>query len=306
MISGFVIFTSSRNRTASQFLVARAVRLYPAFLSCALLTGLIIFLFGAPTSHVTLRQLIANFSMLAPAFNEKHLDASYWTLGVELKFYAMIFFLILFGFSRHLEKVFLVWGTVILAASIGNFNALPALSGYSSYFCAGSLFAMRMEKKSWPLNVLLTACLYYSLHFSCIESPQIKEVHLLSPEVLAAIVCTFYIFFWSISSGKLTGLNLPGARELGMVTYPLYLIHQSIGYILISRFATEQNKIMAISASMISMVLLGFLIHYYFEVKPSRIWKSFFRFSLGQPAIWLETRIDKIRTRLKIFAIHTW
>jgi peptidoglycan/LPS O-acetylase OafA/YrhL len=144
-----------------------------------------------------------------------------------------------------------------------------------------------------------------SRYTSCIESPQINEVEHLSLETIAIIVCVFYIFFWAISSGKLTGLSLPAARELGMITYPLYLVHQSIGYIIIFRFATEQNKIMVIGSTMATMVLLGLLVHHYSEVKPSQLWKSCFHVFLGQPVAWIETRIDKIRIRLSTFSVHT-
>lgn len=304
IISGFVIFNSSRERTASQFLVARALRLYPAFIFCVLLTALTVFLFGDPKNHATLRQLTANFSMLAPAFNEKHLDASYWTLGVELKFYTMVFLLILFGFSKHIEKFFLAWGVVILMASIGNFSALPSLSGYCSYFCAGSLFAMRMEKKSWLVNALLASCLYYSLRFSCIDSPQISEVRLTSIEIIAGIICAFYAFFWIVTSGKLSQLKLPAAKELGTVTYPLYLVHQSIGYIIISRFATNQNKISVIAATMTAMIFLGFLVHHISEVKPFRFWKICFNTIFGYPAEWCEKLLKRVRVRMKTFAIQ--
>nr|WP_217346593.1 acyltransferase [Noviherbaspirillum sp. L7-7A]MBV0881058.1 acyltransferase [Noviherbaspirillum sp. L7-7A] len=304
IISGFVIFISSSGRTASQFLIARALRLYPAYICCVLLTGSVLFIFGNPESPVSLRQIIANFSMLAPAFGQKHLDASYWTLGVELKFYAAIFFIMLLGFSRNLEKLFLAWGIVILAAAIGNFTAFPALSGYCSYFCAGALFAVRMKKKSWPLNVLIVACLYYSINFSCIESPQIKEMQLLSPEIIAVIVCVFYLFFWAISSGKFYGLNLPAAKEVGMITYPLYLVHQSIGYVIMSQFATEENKILMIFITMLTMILLAFAVHHYSEVKPSIFWKSCFQAFLGQPVTWCETWISKARIKLRNLAVH--
>lgn len=303
IISGFVIFTSSKERTASQFLVARALRLYPAFIFCVLLTALTVSLFGAPKNHATLRQIVANFSMLAPAFGEKHLDASYWTLGVELKFYIMVFLIILFGFSKHLEKFFMAWGTVILTASIVNLDVFPSLSGYCSYFCAGALFAMRMEKKNWPINVLLAACFYYSLRFSCINSPQINELQPISSEIIAATICIFYILFWIISSGTLSELKLPFAKELGIVTYPLYLVHQSIGYVIISHFATNNNKTIVITITIITMVIVAFLVHHLAEIKPYRFWKTCFNTVLGQPVAWCERLIGKARIRLGTFPV---
>lgn len=302
MISGFVIFTSSQERTASQFIVARALRLYPAFVFCVVLTGLVTFLFGGPVSHITLSQFVANFSMFAPAFNEKHVDASYWTLGVELKFYAIIFILILLGFSRHLGKFFLAWAVAIMVASIGNLNAVPALSGYCSYFCAGTLFAMRMRRKSWSIDVLLSGCLYYSLQFSCIKSPEIKEVYPLSTAIIAAFICAFYLFFWALSSGILVSRKLPAARQLGMVTYPLYLVHQSIGHIIIRHFSTEQNKIAVIGGTMIAMILLGFIVHHCAEVKLFKFWKFGLDALIGQPVAWCDSRIIKVKLRLRTLA----
>ena len=88
MISGFVILWTAFNRTPGRFVLARLCRLYPSYWVCVLITsGVLAWAGGAPSW----RQLVTNLTMFQHFFGFDSIDQVYWTLYVELKFYALVF-----------------------------------------------------------------------------------------------------------------------------------------------------------------------------------------------------------------------
>lgn len=105
MISGYVIFFSAKNCDAAKFTTLRFLRLYPAFLTGVLLTSLVQFFWGTSNS-VYLSQIIYNLTMIPRFFGRDYVDQSYWTLQLELQFYILISFFLLFRLKK-IEKFFL-------------------------------------------------------------------------------------------------------------------------------------------------------------------------------------------------------
>src|SRR5207302_7827749 len=98
VISGFVIFmTLGRCATASDFLISRFSRLYPAYWAAALLTFIVGSMWPLPDQHYTVIQLLINLTMLQGFGNVPAIDGVYWSLGVELCFYAVMLVLFLTG-----------------------------------------------------------------------------------------------------------------------------------------------------------------------------------------------------------------
>src|SRR5688500_5224874 len=67
IISGFVIAWSAEGRTWFQFSVARAARIYPAFVFCMTATFAAILFFGRPRFETSLSQWAANLLVFSPA-----------------------------------------------------------------------------------------------------------------------------------------------------------------------------------------------------------------------------------------------
>ncbi|MEL7088998.1 MAG: acyltransferase, partial [Planctomycetota bacterium] len=81
-----------------------------------LLTTVCILLWPHPKIGVTAAAFFANLTMFAPAFGQDFIDGVYWTLVYELKFYLMVFLLLLLGQQKRLEKLFVVWPLVMAIA----------------------------------------------------------------------------------------------------------------------------------------------------------------------------------------------
>ena len=106
-ISGFVIAYSAEGRTAVGFAIARFSRIYPTFVLCMTLTFAATALLGAGHFEVTPAQWFGNLFIAAPLVGQPYVDTSYWSLAIEVIFYAWVTVFIAFGlFPRRIDA----WG----------------------------------------------------------------------------------------------------------------------------------------------------------------------------------------------------
>ena len=123
-ISGFVIYwTLERSRTLGDFAVSRFSRLYPAYWTAVLLwIACDVFILG---TKPWLGGYLANATMLQSYLGIADLDGVYWTLGVELTWYAWMGVIFAAG---ALDRM--VWiGAVWLVASDAQILAMPQVAG---------------------------------------------------------------------------------------------------------------------------------------------------------------------------------
>nr|MBV0879077.1 acyltransferase [Noviherbaspirillum sp. L7-7A] len=291
MISGYVIFYSAQDTKASSFAVARLLRLYPAFLCALLLTTLTILVCDMQQHKIYASQLLFNLTMIPETFGRNPIDGSYWTLSLEIQFYALIFIILLLRLEKNLNVLFLTWPTLILLASFIGGKDWPILGGYYSYFAVGSLFAMKRVKDNWLINFLIILCFYLSVNFSAGSHLGKEALNHLSPAVISLIISTFYLFFLFLTNEKACALSLPKAKSIGAITYPLYLTHQVIGYTIISKFSTDQNKASIIACTIIFFLIIAFIINKYIERDLKYFWRTLFDRLLGAPIRKIETHI---------------
>lgn len=283
MISGYVIFFSALNRTPSQFAVSRAVRLYPAYWFAVMFTSLFAYFWGGDLMSVEPKQIVWNMTMLQSFFWVPHVDGVYWTLLYEITFYFAVAVLLLFGMQKHLQALFLVWPFLILAASFFNLSEMVYLGEYYCYFAAGSVFAILRQNKKPIVWVSLILSLLLCLEFSVGQAALLTEHKgfYFSPWVIATVILTFFVVFLFQGTDKSQNIVLPYSKTLGALTYPVYLIHAHVGYMLINQFATEDNKWL-VYIFVVSLVLLcSFLIHLLIEDKLKRLWQRGFELTLG-------------------------
>lgn len=281
MISGYVIFFSASNRSASQFVVSRLVRLYPAFWVALIFTSVVTLFWGTDKITVAFDQVIANFTMLAPLFGHKFVDGVYWTLVKELFFYFAVFCLLLVGLQKKLETAFLLWPFIMLLALLIGKDWLPYLGNHYYYFAAGALFAIVKEKPEKKYYFALVLTYLLCLNFSV-------QMDNYSSYLIATIISSFYLLFLFLNSAQGSGLTLPYSALLGALTYPVYLIHAHFGYMFIFRFATEENKNLIFFLAFLSVILVAFLIHEIIEKRLHYFWKSLFSRTFGRIVEYIE------------------
>jgi peptidoglycan/LPS O-acetylase OafA/YrhL len=264
MISGFVILWSAQNRTVIDFTVGRLSRLFPSFwvsmlfaAACIVLAPGIAALIGAPP--ITPRVLAANATMLPGILQTPMIDGVYWTLEVEVRFYAIIFLLLLLRQMQWAERWVLAW---LAVSAVGTFVELPSLlkfaslHPYGSLFASGCLFYLAMSRGFTPARVLaLLAALGLSLIATLRQQENFITPDAASSWVVACTVCSFFAVFSMIALRRTPKLNSDVAYRLGALTYPLYLIHGTVGRMLFR--GLEEHMGLELRLLVITLIAFG-------------------------------------------------
>ncbi len=114
LISGFVIpFSILPDRAApvGSFVIKRILRIYPAYWLSVPLAALVVFWIWG--TQFTSREVLVNLTLMQDVFGVRSAEGVYWTLLVELVFYALCVVLLVSGSLFNTRRV------AILAAALG-------------------------------------------------------------------------------------------------------------------------------------------------------------------------------------------
>ncbi len=298
IISGFVILMTALNRDSSHFVISRVIRLYPAYWFSVTLTFICILIYQGPQYSATFQQYLVNLTMIHSFVGVKHIDAVYWTLLVELRFYLLIFLLLMIKQIHRIQLFLFVWtmASVVLNNFGGpgflNFFLIPAQSGY---FIAGAVFFLiRHEGMDLKKLFLVLTGFLLVLQHAYVDLPNMnaKFNTEFSFEIIATVLFSFFVLFFLVSLKKTYLLARPSFYYVGILTYPLYLIHQNIGFMLLTTFSEAVNKYILLMLVVLLMVLLSYFIHFFIERKYAPVLKSamtraFNHFSGSSRVVWL-------------------
>jgi len=267
VISGFVVLLTALGRNARQFVVSRATRLYPAYWSCVAITFVTILLLGGDLYSATFPQFLVNLTMLQEFAEVSPIDGVYWTLTIELKFYLLVFLLVLARQIHHLQQFLGAW--LLASAFLDYFPGYNAIRfflfpGYSYFFIAGAAFLLIRLHGISPYRLLLLAASYVgALHFGVVEGSTLARFFRgeFDPLVIALILSLFFGLFYLIALGKTKSLGRPGFIVIGALTYPLYLLHQRIGFMLFNALAPHAPRYVLLAVVIMSMIGLAYAVH---------------------------------------------
>jgi peptidoglycan/LPS O-acetylase OafA/YrhL len=240
-ISGFVIAYSAEGRTPIGFAIARFSRIYPTFLFCMTLTFVTTLLLGGKHFEVTLSQWLANLFVAAPALGQSYVDTSYWSLVIEIVFYAWVALFMALGlFPRRIDLIILVW----LGITFANELTIDApifeklfIADDSGFFAVGLLLYEHYRgRRDLALFSTLALAAGTSV-FQAIHKLERLGVHTNGnfDERVVAAICLVSIAAIFIAT-RIRKLPLPAGLILaaGGVTYPLYLLHMQMGYTILT------------------------------------------------------------------------
>jgi peptidoglycan/LPS O-acetylase OafA/YrhL len=274
IISGFVILmTIERKKTVREFAISRTARLMPAFLAALVMATVIRTLSPVPLLDTpTLPQFLANLTMAPSLFGQTAMDMPYWTLTYELVFYIGMALVLALGMLRWTEW----FGLLAVAAGclfiatldvrLHHRSSILLLVHYSNFFLIGICLHRihaRMERPvTWLALVVAIAVTVLGGGERSFDTP--GRIYL--PLTLAL---TALVWFAIGRHGKWLGWR--PLVFLGRISYPLYLVHVVLGFLVIRwgvarGWSTLEGVVAAGAASMISATLL----HYFVEVPGGR------------------------------------
>ena len=267
MISGFVIAASAEGRSALQFAMARAGRLYPAHVVCMTLTAIVIAVWGFAPHKASLLQWLANLTMLAPALRQPFMDGAYWSIVLELVFYGWVAVLVGLGlFERRLLEIVAIWLAVCalneMVLHVGALRNL-ALTEYGPLFASGVLIhrLWRGDKRPAVWALLAAAATLEALHAYEVRA---DFVHLYNqpldvPTLWLLQAALFGLFAGALwASRRITATPL--VLALGGITYPLYLLHQNAGYVTLARLEPRVGRWAALAIVIAAVIAMAWAI----------------------------------------------
>lgn len=294
IISGYVIFHSAHGRSAEAFAVSRALRLLPAYWFCATLTAIAAQFWGGPHMQVSLPQYLANLTMVPDLLGHEYVDGVYWTLAYEIRFYLLILLLLLFAPGKVLLLLPIAWPLLQLAAKLSGLDKLPFLGSYYCYFAAGCCFAALRERASPMQWVALAVSLFLCTSHAHDLAARLSAKPLgPTPAIAATIVAAMFVYFLLCNVPRIAQLRIPLSALAGGLTYPLYLVHAHIGYMMLSELAPVAGPWPAYTLAIGTVFLLAWGVHRFVETRPSRRWRALFQRTVGQAVAIVERRMPR-------------
>jgi peptidoglycan/LPS O-acetylase OafA/YrhL len=267
VISGFVIAYSAEGRTPMQFAIARFARIYPMFVLCMTLTFLVVVNFGAPYLHATISQWVANLIIKPELLGREVMDGSYWSIFYEIVFYGWVFVLMTLGlFKRRMYPVVIaVWLTVsvIDRAFFGSsLMRYLLLTDQSGFFCAGLVLYAAFRDGYTPRNLVLLGLSIAVAMYQSVELAQWNRVHYGTSysDMVVALSCLVIVAIIAVAI-RIRQTFLPQwiMLALGGLSYPLYLLHQHIGYVILNNFAAAATPNAMIVATVLLLICISYL-----------------------------------------------
>lgn len=277
MISGFVVLmTAAASERLRDFCISRIVRLYPGFWVCCTITYVATIVFGSPQVF-TFDQYLFNMTMLSGLSRIPPIDGAYWSLLVEIRFYALVAVVLALGKIHQAQRFLVLWllaciGLEILAIFPANW--IPALAlrylrylliiNYATYFIAGATCFL-IWSKGISLNGL--SVLFASWALAIFQSgASIREFEEnfktgLNSRIIISILTAFFLVMLLVSlrrTGPIARYRWPLA---GAISYPLYLLHQNIGYMIFNHLYPTINAHVLLYGTIIVVVAAAYAIH---------------------------------------------
>lgn len=244
VISGLVIAYSAEGASWRAFIRSRVGRLLPAMLICATFIALVAPIWDGITlaKAVFLWVKSVTFFPMGP-----WLSGQFWTLPIEICFYGLVWLMIVGGVSRHLEA--LAWALGLLSAAYwiglsitgwtdtyGRLTQLLMLQ-HGCYFAIGVLLSVIDRQGLSPRHVGLgVVCLvpvWLQIQAATIaENPGygLERLHAWPFAIWLVVVGVIAAsLYWKTHITAIVGKHGATLRVLGLITYPLYLIHKHIG-----------------------------------------------------------------------------
>ncbi|WP_441235671.1 acyltransferase family protein [Bradyrhizobium sp. 930_D9_N1_4] len=281
-ISGYCITISAASaKTPWQFYAKRLGRLMPALVVCSLIT--VAFKHLAPhlieqSRLVPWREMFYSWIALPtlnlPGSDYLLPDNAYWSLIVEFKFYVVVFAILLLGLRNWLLPAVCAYAAISMMLARG-----PTQLDFYSFFIAGIAVAELRNRPLWGVLGIVFAFGFEAVMLAYGYTQPSAPITLSRSLVLwlgtAALVAAS---FFSVPA--LIQRVLKPMAYVGLVSYPLYLIHQDAGKMVLNAFGIDYSdafgkRMIALFVVPAALTLVAGIIHALVEkplIKPLSAW----------------------------------
>jgi peptidoglycan/LPS O-acetylase OafA/YrhL len=280
IISGFVILMTASSGNLRAFTVSRLVRLYPAFWACCTLTFLLRRAVLGPTATVSARVYAINLTMLSGFVHVPTVDGVYWSLSVELQFYALVAVVLALRKLHWAQTLLASWlsACVLLEYFPRPLLAYVLIAGYSAYFIAGCAFYLTwsqgpsLARLGLVVGAWLLALKQAMRPLADLES---RFQTTMNPYAVVSIITAFFLVMLAVSLRLSGPLGRRPWLVLGALTYPVYLLHQKLGYMVFNLAYPAVNSHVLLIGTIAAVLGLAYAVHVFVEKRfspPMKNW----------------------------------
>ncbi|MFC5957320.1 acyltransferase family protein [Streptomyces pratens] len=275
VISGFVICMSGWGRPLRSFFASRASRLLPAYWAAVLLVTAAFALPVVVYDAVSPSDALVNLTMLQQPLGVDRVLGVCWTLWVEIRFYALFaLFVVMPGASR--QRVILFCALWILAAAIAEGANEPLLDlvlmpEYAPFFVGGvGLYLVHRDRKDAYAWGIVGVSWLIGQHYAVQDLWHAPSADAFSHRTSFGIILIVTLGFAAVAAIALGLLDWANWRRLtvaGALTYPFYLVHEHLGWVVIHALhrGLGVGSAGTFALTIAAMLLLAWLLNRYVE-----------------------------------------
>ncbi|MEW2355397.1 acyltransferase [Spirillospora sp. NPDC029432] len=282
VISGFVILMSAWGRRPGDFAISRVSRLFPAYwfgVALALVMFTVTGLSDGKTD--VLQRFLPNLTMLQEGLRAGSMENVYWTLWVELHFYALVMLLVWRGITYARCMAFmagwLILGAFAMESKLGTLTAV-LIPSYAPFFIAGMAFYLiyRFGSNLGPWLMILI-CWGLSVHHARQAVHPWQAWPGVQDWVIPAVITAIYLLFVVVATHRLDRVDWKGFTIAGALTYPLYLVHQTVARPLIDRLYPALDGRLVLAIAIAAALAAAYLVHRFIEKPAQRRMRTMLR-----------------------------
>lgn len=271
LISGFVICMSAWGRSPGEFVISRIARLFPVYWIGVAATTTVFYLHEKPMGRPEMGSVLTNLTMLQSGVGVDGVDGVYWTLWFELVFYLLMVTMLFIGIDYRRMILFCsVWTVASVLSDMSGAQSLQILTmpEYSPYFIAGICFFLIHRFGSnlilWGMVVLQWLLAQHEIGPQTASLDGVVNRQLASwPAVLGMTVA--FLLIAAVALGWLSRVRGRYLVVLGSISYPLYLLHQGIGWTVIYTLHKRVSPIPLVLGLTLAIILVAWAIARFVE-----------------------------------------
>lgn len=271
VISGFVICMSGWGRPLRSFFVSRATRLLPAYWAAVILVTVVFALPVVAYEAVSPSDALVNLTMLQQPLGVDRVLGVCWTLWAEVRFYALFALcVVLPGATR--QRVIMFCACWTLAAVIAQSANEPLLDvvlmpEYAPFFVGGiGLYLVHRDRRDAYAWGIVAVSWLIGQHYAVRglwHAPNPDFFSYRTSFGIVLVVTLGFVAVAAIALGRLNRINWRWLTVAGALTYPFYLVHEHLGWVVIQGLHRGAGLPSAVTFALtvLSMLLLAWLLY---------------------------------------------
>lgn len=279
LISGFVIPISLEKLEFRQFLISRFFRIYPTYVACVTFgLGVVMLsahMYGMPFPWDR-RSLVTNYTLTHTFLGYDAVDLVNWTLAIEVKFYLVAAIIAPFIRRARILPLFAASALCLLFNFAVRHAPLPGWSFFTvrglasefmfvSFMLIGVVYHYAWRQAIGRRGTVLSVAGLFGLFTAAFAfSTQAPDMRYVYPSYAIGLAVFSACYFARDRFRPVRILDF-----FADISYPLYLVHSLLGYVVIRRLLDHGvNMYLCEATAVLCAISIAWLIHMVVE-KPT-------------------------------------